>query len=71
MAKSARHKKLRKQEKAKTQLTGVRRLSTKPTNVINPTLRAKKILLRDQLKGPVEGQVSTSRNQTLQVRLIS
>ncbi|ODM92822.1 Testis-expressed sequence 10 protein, partial [Orchesella cincta] len=49
MAKSSRHKKLRKQEKAKTQLTGVKKLS-KPQNVVEPTLRVKKILIREQLK---------------------
>ncbi|CAL8113340.1 unnamed protein product [Orchesella dallaii] len=49
MTKSSRHKKLRKQEKAKTQLTGVKKLS-KPQNVVVPTLRVKKILIREQLK---------------------
>jgi len=49
MAKSNRHKKLRKQEKAKTQLTGVKKLN-KPQNVVVPTLRVKKVLIREQLK---------------------
>lgn len=49
MAKSQRHKKQRKQEKAKTQLTGVRKLA-KAQNVVEPTLRVKKILIREQLK---------------------
>lgn len=49
MAKSNRHKKLRRQEKAKTQLTGVKKLS-KAKNVVEPILKVKKILIREQLK---------------------
>lgn len=49
MTKSSRHKKLRKQEKAKTQLTGVKKLN-KAQNVVEPKLRVKKILIREQLK---------------------
>lgn len=55
MTKSNRHKKLRKQEKAKTQLTGVKKLS-KAKNVVEPTLRVKKILIREQLKSSEEGR---------------
>ena len=66
MAKSGKHKKLRRQEKAKTQLTGVKKLD-KPQNVIEPKLKVKKILLKEQLKGLVDGEVSTKRNQSLSV----
>jgi len=67
MAKSGRHKKIRKQEKAKTQLkSGIRKLD-KPMNIIDPKLRVKKILLREQLKDNVEGEVATRRHQSLQV----
>lgn len=47
MAKSDKHKKRRKQDKAKTQLKG--RTLAKAQNVVEPKLKSKKILIRDQL----------------------
>lgn len=67
MAKSDRHKKLRRKEKAKTQLTGVKKLA-RPQNIIEPTFKARKIIIREQLQGPGEGDVvQVSRNKSLQV----
>jgi len=71
MTKSDRHKKLRRKEKAKTQLTGVKKETgvkklAKCQNIIEPTFRAKKILIREQLQGPTEGEtVQITRNKTL------
>jgi len=66
MAKSARHKKLRRQEKSKTHLKGVKKL-LQAQNVVNPTLKVKKIVVPEQLTSAPDGQVSTRRHQSLQV----
>jgi len=71
MTKSDRHKKLRRQGKAKTQLTGVKKLG-RPQNVIEPTFRAKKILIREQLHNPTQGEaVQINRNRSLKVSQIN
>ena len=64
MAKSDKHKKLRKKEKAKIQLKGGLKTLGKAQNVIEPKLQTKKIVLREQLKSPADsGVVVTSRRK--------
>ncbi|XP_021956644.1 uncharacterized protein LOC110852823 [Folsomia candida] len=70
MGKSGRHKKLNRAEKAKTQLKGggVKKKLGKAANVVNPTLRVKRIVIREQLTSAPnqhEDVAITRRHQTL------
>ncbi len=81
MGKSGRHKKLNKQEKAKTQLKGVKTFEKKKgsvkklgkaVNVVNPSLKIKRIIIREQLHGDKDGDNSNSipltrKHQSIQV----
>jgi len=78
MGKSGRHKKLNRQEKAKTNLKGVKKLA-KAQNVVEPSLKVKRIVIREQLASTfgggdlfsspgslcTAGVPTTSRKQTL------
>lgn len=62
MGKSHRHKKLNRQEKAKTGLKGAKKLA-KAANVVNPTLKVKRIVIREQLNSSASTSTSTPSGQ--------
>jgi len=69
MAKSARHKKLRRQEKAKVQLKSGIRVVKKLQNEVKPEVKAKKIVVPEQLRqSSNQDALTTKRKQNLQVR---